>query len=188
MLSRERSRPSPAEGTERAGFRITAVALLVFGAGLAGCAGGRDTDAVTPGAPKLMSAEELRSYASQRPGLEYWLGEMPDAQLELTQTSRGLVFLRYLRGDAEAGDPRPLFTTVGTYPQRGAFALSRRASRRPGRVTRPVADGGIASWSRARPTSVYVTFPASDFLIEVYDPDERRARSLAMSGSLKPLL
>lgn len=143
---------------------------------------------MTPGAPKLMSVEQLRSYASRRPGLEYWLGDMPGARLELTQTSRGLVFLRYLRGDVEVGDQRPLFTTVGSYPQRNAFALARRAGRRPGRVTRPVADGGIASWSRARPTSVYVTFPASDFLVEVYDPDARRARSLAVSGRLKPVL
>lgn len=164
-----------------------ALAVLALGAGLAGCGGGSDAD-ITPGAPKLMTAEELRSYASQRPGLEYWLGAMPGARPELTQTSRGLVFIRYLRGEAEVGDPRPLFTTVGTYPQRGAFALARRAKARPGRVTRPVADGGIASWSRSRPTSVYVAFPASDFLIEVYDPDARRARSLALSGKLKPLL
>ena len=65
---------------------------------------------------------------------------------------------------------------------RSAFAVGRGLARRSGSVSVPVGGGGVAFYSRSRPTSVYVAFPHVDYEIEVYDPSAGRARRLVRSG------
>jgi hypothetical protein len=48
--------------------------------------------------------------------------------------------------------------------------------------SRPAPGGGLATWSTERPSSVYLGFPGSNVLVEVYDPSPKRARELALSG------
>jgi hypothetical protein len=42
-------------------------------------------------------------------------------------------------------------------------------------------------WSRRRPTSVYVAYSGAARLVEVFDPDARRAQELVFSGQLSPV-
>ena len=145
-----------------------------------------DDSSLEPGIPKELSADELADLESDAGGPVYWAGPMEGTKLEVTKTSQGHVFVRYLPEAAPIGDNKPQYTTVSTYPQQGALRAVGRAGRRRGMVTSRVAGGGVATWSRARPTSVYVGLPNSDRLVEVFNPDAKIARELAVSGRIQP--
>lgn len=147
------------------------------------------TDAVEskPGMAVAVSADDLREFARSAEGLVYWAGELPGSRLELTRTSRNEVFVRYLAGDASVGDSRPAFATVSTYPYERAYEITAKSGRGKGMVSRNAPDGGIAVWSKSRPTSVYLAYPGSDRLVEVFDPDPKRVRELVFSGQVSPI-
>ena len=159
-----------------------AVAVVALVVALGDDGGGTDT---APGRPREVSVPELRDFAGSKPEPVYWAGPIDGTKLELTETSQGHVFIRYLPELAPVGDDKPLYATVGTYGRRGALEAVRRAGRRRGIVTRRVPGGGLAVWSLARPTSVYVAFPGSQHLIEVFHPNQRNARQLALSGRIQ---
>ena len=139
-----------------------------------------------PGVATETSVDELRSFANSRNAAVYWAGSRSSERLELTETKRG-TFVRYLPEEAEVGDGRSLFLTVATYPMPRAFAVATEAARKPGAVERALPGGGIAVWQTERPTSVYFARTGSDRLVEVFDPDPRRARDLIMSGRVRPV-
>jgi uncharacterized membrane protein len=137
-----------------------------------------------PGTPVGVSATALREYARSADGPVFWAGELPGTELELTRTNRRETFVRYLSGDARVGDARPAFATVSTYLYERAYEVTAKSGKRRGMVSRDAPDGGIAVWSKRRPTSVYVAYPGSDRLVEVFDPDAERARELVLSGQV----
>ena len=47
--------------------------------------------------------------------------------------------------------------------------------------------GGIAVYSRAHTTSVYVAYPDSAQQVEVYDPSPAKARQLVQQGLIRPV-
>lgn len=138
---------------------------------------------IEPGVPAEASDEDLRAVAEAR-GTFYWAGPMPGTKRELTTTGSGKVYVRYLSPSASDGDPRPAFLTVGTYPFDRAYHTTRAVAKRRGTSSARAPGGGLAVWNVARPTSVYVAFPGADRLVEVFDPDPRRARDLALSGEV----
>src|SRR5712691_8796685 len=71
--------------------------------------------------PKAATVADLRSVASSVGHSVYWAGTMPSTTLELTQTSDGLIYIRYLPTGVSVGD-RHSYLTVGTYPVRNAVA------------------------------------------------------------------
>jgi hypothetical protein len=148
---------------------------------------GDDGDSPARGAPREVSVQELRSAAEAAGHPVYWAGAIPDRRLELTETARGHLFVRYLPEGARAGDDRPAFTAVGSYPLEDAYQSAARSAARRGSVRREAPGGGIAVWTRGRPTSVYLAYPGSDVLVEVYDPSAARARQLALSGEVGPV-
>jgi hypothetical protein len=116
----------------------------------------------------------------------YWTGEDPAYKYELTQVDRS-IYVRYLPPGVGAGDPRPDFLTVGTYPAAGSYSVLRRQGRQHGNHLRRVSGGGVAVWSDSRPQSVYVAFPRSDLQVEVYDTSAARALRLVVTGAVKPI-
>lgn len=172
----------------RLGVAVVAASLLVVVA-MAGAVFllTRDDDgpAGRSGAPRAVSTAELREFASNRQAPVYWIGEARGFTYELTETQGRRVYVRYLPEGSQVGDRRPLHTTVGTYPVPEAYAIALKNARRGGSTRRAAPGGGIAVFSRARPTSVYLAYPGLKYLIEVYDRDPRRARKLALSGRLQ---
>jgi hypothetical protein len=146
-----------------------------------------DDERAATGGPQETSLAALKRVADSLDHPVYWSGPPGGRTLELTRTRNGNVFVRYLPAGTAIGDRRPQFTTVGTYPQPGAYARARAAARRPGNARAGGPEGSLVVWSRSRPQSVYVAFPRSDVLVEVYDPDPRRARSLVLSGAVEPV-
>jgi hypothetical protein len=117
----------------------------------------------------------------------YWAGKRSGFTYELTQTSGGDIYVRYLSPGVQVGDNRPNFLTVGTYPHPKAFGTVTKASKRKGEYVRTLSGGGLAVSSQVRPTSVYVGYPGTNYLIEVFDPSPARARSLVESGKVRPI-
>ena len=139
------------------------------------------------GMPRVVSSTQLGMVAMERPSATYWAGVRRGTVLELTETSEGSAFVRYLPSAAELGSRAPNYLVVGSYPRPRAMADIRTAGRRPGAVRLELRGGGLAVYDRAHPTSVYLAYPGSGNQIEVYHPDARQARALVRSGAIVPV-
>jgi hypothetical protein len=166
---------------------LTAALLLVLAAGVA-CGGGDDESEPTRADAELVTVEDLRALAEDADGPVFWAGPRAGLQYELSQTSDGRIYVRYLPPDVEVGDPRAGYLTVGTYPAEDALAATRRLGEKEGSVVQDLLGGGIAAYDEDTPTSVYVAFPGINRQIEIYDPSPKEARLLAFSGSIMPIL
>ncbi|MGH3073269.1 MAG: hypothetical protein ACRDNB_13525 [Gaiellaceae bacterium] len=169
-------------------FLAATAVLLVLAAGAV--AGAllvlRDDDSPPPdvrtGVPVLVSAGELAAYADATGTPVYWAGAIEGRRLELTTTRAG-TFVRYLPPGAVAGDDDRALT-VATYPLANAFATATARARNAQMTSEKTQRGGLAVWSRTRPTSVYLAFPDVRQLIEIYSPDAAEALRLARSGQV----
>jgi hypothetical protein len=160
---------------------IAAVVLAVFLL----VRGDEPAQEIRSGVPAAVSSDELASFASSREAPVYWAGLVPARKLELTTTRAG-TFVRYLPLSAPAGDPRRALT-IATYPLRNAYATATRRADGPRMAKRRLAAGGIAVWSRAKPTSIYLAFQGVPQLVEVYAPTRAEARRFALSGRIRPV-
>ncbi len=136
------------------------------------------------GVPTSALASDVRSFASaSRP--VYWIGPANSGTLELTRTTSGAVYVRYLPSGVSVGDRAPSYTTVATYPTPNAYATIQRSGRFRGFNQAKAANGGLAVWRDKLQTSVYLAYPKTDYLVEIYDPSPRRARSLALGTRIR---
>jgi hypothetical protein len=150
-------------------------------------------------APALTSAEGLRALSASAGQPVYWAGEQPGTKLELTRTTTGRIFIRYLPAGAQIADPSLAFPFVATYRYPKAFEAVTKASRGTGAVVRSLANGGLAVQNRrgpelvkatARPLPsppVFLAYPGSDYLVEVYDRSADRALGLVSSRRVRPV-
>lgn len=143
---------------------------------------GDDKKEIENGKATEVSAKELRSFAKSSSHAVYWAGPTPGFKLELTKTSRGNVYVRYLPEDVAIGNRSALYTTLGSYPIGNAFAVATKAGQERGASKANAPGGGIAVARRNRPRSTYLAYPGGDVLVEVYAADAKQARALALSG------
>jgi hypothetical protein len=160
-------------------FAASAAAIFLF------LRGDDSADESQAGAPAAISAEKLASFASSHDGPVYWAGPITARQLELTTTTGG-TFVRYLPLSAVAGDSARTIT-VATYPLRNAYATAAARAKNTQMTSREAAGGGVVVWNLTRPTSVYLAYPGVPQLVEVYAPDANQARTLALSGRIRPV-
>ena len=137
-----------------------------------------------PGVPTVVTSEQLRSLAGSATPI-HWAGELARRRLEVT-TTKNSAFVRYLPDAATVGG-RARALTIATYTVPSAWNVAQRAARQAGAEQRRLPDGRIAVWRANRPTSVYLARPGSAQLVEVFDPDAKRARHLSLSGLVQPV-
>jgi len=166
---------------------LIAVGLAAFFIGWLAMNRGDDTATAPGGGASATSESELQSFAKEQSHPVYWAGPKDGFTYELTQTTDGRVYVRYLPEGTAVGDPRSRFLTVGTYPRAGAFAELKRAGRAPGAISLKLERGGLAVFSEAKPTSVYFGYPDARYQVEVYAPSPDEARRLALSGQVVPV-
>lgn len=167
---------------------LIAVGLAAFLIGWMAMNRGGDDAPPAPGSGASAASEsELKAFADSATHPVYWAGPKEGHTYELTQTTNGFVYVRYLPEGTEVGDPRSRFLTIGTYPRRGAFAELQRAAKAKGSVSVKIGEGGLAVFSEARPTSVYVGYPDAKYQVEVFHPSPDEARRLALSGQVVPV-
>jgi hypothetical protein len=177
--------PHVAAGRRRLALLWSVLIILAAGSTAAGFLFLRSGDQTGVGAPAAVSAAALTSFAGSHDGPVYWVGPMTARKLELTSNSDG-TFVRYLPLSASIGDSARAIT-VGTYPMRNAYATAVGRAKTTQMTSRDAAGGGLAVWSKTRPTSVYLAFPGVPHLVEVYAPDADQARTLALSGRIRPV-
>ena len=136
----------------------------------------------TSGAHKTSPAE-LRALAAELQHPIYWAGSEPGVTYELTRTSAGRIYLRYLAAGAAVGTQTP-YLTIGTYPLENAFAVTREQSQTPGTALIKIGGGGVAFYKKSGPTNVYLAYPGVDVQVEVYDPSAAHAHGLVASQSV----
>jgi hypothetical protein len=148
--------------------------------------GGASSDAERAPAAAA-SIRRLNAFASSVQHPIYWAGAQPGYTYELSSTKDGRVYIRYLPPGVKPGSPKANYLTIGTYPQRHAFATLRATAKRQGAQTVNLVGGGRAFQYKSQPTSVYIAYPGSDYQIEVFDPSPARALKVATSGQIKPV-
>jgi hypothetical protein len=162
------------------------IALISFGALLTLRGHGSKTTLPPVGSPAAVSESQLKSLASQSSQPIYWAGPK-HGTYELTRTTDGRTYIRYLPSADKVGDRTPNYLTVGTYPTKQAFSALKRAAALEGAVSANVDHGGLLVFNNGAPKSVYFSYPKSGYQVEVYDPSPLQARSLVLSGSIKPI-
>jgi hypothetical protein len=150
--------------------------------------GGSDKVSLTPGQPQVLSASQLSDFAGEQAEPVYWLGEREGAEYEVTETPQGRIYIRYLEGGAEAGDPRAKFLTVGTYPTKDGIsalrvALANRAGARLARTN----DGAVLLVDPASPKNAHLAYPGDGVQVEVFSPVPGAALRLASAGDVQPV-
>jgi hypothetical protein len=153
-------------------------------------AGGSETappTQVSADGPRIVTADGLSALAGLRGTPVYWVGARSDALYEVTETSNGYVYVRYLPSGTAPGDPRSDFLTIGSYPRPDAYGDVRAAARRPGAVSLRLRDRGLAVYDRSKATSIYLAYPGSTEQVEVYHPSATTALRLVQSGHVRPV-
>lgn len=178
---------------------VVVVVLLVSvlggsaGAGICGDPAG-DVPAAAEGAPPLTAGEpigldegELTSEAGSFGNPVYWVGPSDDAsEYELTLTEEGLVYIRYLTGDAEVGNTDPDFITVGTYPLQDANAALEEAAAAGEQELSD--EDGCRTLTGGDANNAYIVFEDQPNLqVEVYSPNPGEASDLIESGDVVPV-
>jgi hypothetical protein len=137
--------------------------------------------------PVAATTDRLRAVSDEAGHPVYWVGPRQDRTYELTRTTSGRIFIRYLPPGAAVGNQRARYTIVATYPTKDALDVLRRLSTQAGEKSASVPGGGLAVYSTSSPTNVYVAYPDADVQIEVFDPSAKRALRLATSGRVAPV-
>jgi hypothetical protein len=151
----------------------------------------RTSSTTTPSAPsapnaKAASVAELKSLSASLDHPIYWAGPKRGYTYELTQTSTGKVFIRYLPKGVQVGAPEP-YLTIATYPFPGAFAATQRSAKGKGTDTIKLTGGGLAVVDLQYPKSIHLAFPNANVQVEVFDPSPARTRQVVSSGKIAPL-
>jgi hypothetical protein len=164
-------------------FAVTAFAmtwLLVRG-------GGKPTTLPpASGGAAAVSASQLQLLARSVKHPVYWAGPKSGAY-ELTRTSDGRIYIRYLPSTDKVGDRAAKYLTIGTYPTKTAFVNLQHAAKRTGAVSLKIGNGGMLVFNQSTPKSVYLGYPNTTYQVEVYDPSPQQARTLILSGQIKPI-
>jgi hypothetical protein len=152
--------------------------------------GGGDDGAVSlaPDEPQVVTSSELSDIAAGVGHPVYWLGEREGTSYEVTETGSGRFYVRYLSGDAKAGDKRAEFLTVGTYPANGGVAALRRAVRnRAGARLAQIGGGATLLIDPSSPMNAHLAYRGSELQVEVFGPVPGQALRLASSGHVEPV-
>lgn len=166
---------------------LVVIALVIFGATklLGDDDDGGDGSASEPVG---LSESELIDKADEFDHPAYWLGPLPGVdEYELTDVPDERVYIRYLGSDADPGDPRANFVTVGTYEIPDAMDALRQAEDAGG--TKGIRKGdGFSFLEATNELSTYVVFDDQpDLQIEIFDPNPGNSLDFATSAALRPL-
>ena len=143
--------------------------------------------AVPPiGSPAFVSPAQLEAVAAETNHPVYWAGAK-SGMYELTRTSDGRTYVRYLPTGAKAGDPAAKYLTIGTYERKNAFTAIQRAAARRGAVSVKLDNGGLLVFNQSTPKSVYFGYPRTNYQVEVFDPNPQQARTLVLGGKITPI-
>src|SRR5262249_5784573 len=134
--------------------------------------------------PVAASVGTLSSLSNSVGHPVYWVGKKNGYTYELTRTSGGQIYIRYLPPGVRVGSPST-YLTIATYPFPGALAALQAVAKQKGNESIKLAGGGLAVLDPNHPKSIHLAYPGSDVQVEVYDPSAAAARQLVSSGQVE---
>ncbi len=144
-----------------------------------------DAQGIAPGItvdqPVIVSEEQLLEVANAHYPL-YWAGERPDTDIELTVTSAGGAFVRYLPDGATAGADSE-YLTVGTYYAVDGYSSLAAVDPSTAEISE-AQSGAVMVTFNSDPKSTYFSFPRAAFQVEVFSPTADEASTLVGDGSI----
>jgi hypothetical protein len=166
---------------------LLVVGLVVFGLVLLLRHGSSRNAALPPvGVPAAVSESQLLALAKQTDHPIYWAGPKSGAY-ELTRTTDGRIYVRYLPSAAKVGDGAPRYLTIGTYLTKDAFGALTAPAEHHGVVSAKLDRHGLLVFNERTPTNVYFSYPHAGYQVEVFDPSAAEARTLVLSNKITPL-
>jgi hypothetical protein len=185
------SRGGPTSRQQRVGIIVVAAIVIGIVIWLIVRGGGDDNKQATttqPTAPPAgLDLAGLRNFAKGLGHPMYWAGPRTNRTYEVTQTQDGSVYLRYLPPGVAPGASQPLYLSVGTYPNTTAYQTAQQAAARKGATVLHLKNKGLGVTSPRTNKSVYLAYPNSQVLVEVFTPDPARSLRLVRSGAIVPI-
>lgn len=153
-------------------FRFGAALVLALVGGIIVWLVLRDRGGSSPSNPSAAAAtvEQLQALAASVNHPVFWEGPRANSTYELTQSSNGVIFIRYLPPGAKVGS-KDRYPTVATYPFPGALTALQAVAKQSGSTAVNLPNGGLAVVSASNPTSIHAAYPNVDYQVEVFDPD-----------------
>jgi hypothetical protein len=139
------------------------------------------------GRSAAVSTSALSSWAATIGHPVYWAGPEHGYRYELTHTTDGRIYIRYLPAGVAVGSKAPDYLTVGTYPVPNALSTVRAIGSKSGGSLIKLSAGGWAAVDPDHPLSVYIAYPGAGYEVEVYAPSAGAARRLVSSGAVGPV-
>lgn len=176
----------------RSGLRLLLLGLALGGAVVAVAwlllrGDGSPSGPTAEGIPALVSQPQLQRLAASLDHPVYWAGPRRGFRYELTTTTSGRIFVRYLPDGVAAGDPRPEFLTVGTYPGTRSFADLKRAANREGATWVGLDHGELVVFAAGDSHRAYLGHEGENDQVEVFAPSSDTARKLVLDGAIVPV-
>jgi hypothetical protein len=176
--------PGPAAQLKKARFRAGAAIALAVVVGLIVWLALRDTgSSSTSTNAKAVSVADIRALAASVGHPIFWVGPKPGYTYEVTHTSNGSIYIRYLPPGEKVG-VKKAYLTVATYPFAGAYEAIRKVTKQKGITSIKLAHGGLGEVAAKSPQSVHVAYPGVDYQVELYDPTPGTATGLVATGKL----
>ena len=164
-----------------------AIGLVVWLVAIRG-SGGSSKSASGSIPASAASPDRLHSLSDDVGHPIYWAGPADNTTYELTKTTGGNIYVRYLPQGTPVGTQNADFTIVGTYPVKNAYNVLNELARKSGEASFPAPRGGFAVYAHSSPSHIYLAYPdVKDVQIEVFDPSPTHARSLIASGRVAPV-
>jgi hypothetical protein len=200
-MSETTKQPADSEVENSAGMlrkprvRLGAVVALALAAGLvAWVVVGRDDNPTSSGptvaarssnvGPVAYSPRGLRILSAKLNHPIYWAATKSGYTYEVTRTTDGKIYVRYLPPGVKVGAKGSSYLIVATYPYRHAYRALKAVQ--DGRGHR-IRGGGLAVVQAGYPQSVQLSFPNKNYQVEVYDPSPKTSLSVALSGLVRPV-
>jgi hypothetical protein len=131
-----------------------------------------------------LSESQLRDQIISKKLTAYWVGPVSNAKYSLIANSNGQVFVRYLLDGKGLEDTNAKYLVVATYPQSDAFSITKAAGNQPNAISFTNVDGAQVFYSKSFASNVYVAYPDVPYTIEIFDPTDGGALSLATTAGV----
>lgn len=131
-----------------------------------------------------LTESQLRDIVKREDVVAYWSGPQENALYSLVINNNHQVFVRYLPNGKGLDDTSATYRVVATYPQADAFTVTKAAGNQPNAISFVNGDGAQVFYSKTLSGNVYVAYPDVPFEIEVFDPADGVALSMATASDV----